>query len=330
MSASGWKDFDGEIVDALHRRDPVAVDRTSSGGMRCPLSGHDDSLRWDDGDYRRGTPPHGTPAMRFRVSPTYILEDPLENFIAGRELVAQALKGEWQKAETGRLGYENSEDALSWNVFRSLQEAAQLGVAARVLAGVEFDGEPELILWGRSIGVDGTTPCLEIQRALDRLEPTHRQQTEPDVVLHVPGWGWIFIESKLSSPTATYAGKDGKLATWRRRYADPTPGLFDAAELDAAVPKSFPEQLLRNVAVAHAISEESERAVVVALVREQYATKVEGWGSRFLAANAPVEARSATWEQLYAALPPGEANLSGLRSYMENKSVGLRRAFALL
>ena len=37
------------------------------------------------------------------------------------------MKGEWQKAETGRLGYENSEDAVSWNVFRSLQEAGQLG-----------------------------------------------------------------------------------------------------------------------------------------------------------------------------------------------------------
>jgi hypothetical protein len=36
-----------------------------------------------------------------------------------------------------------------------------------------------------------------------------------------------------------------------------------------------------------------------------------------------------TWEQIYAALPDGSAQLDGLRAYMENKSHSLRPAFAL-
>ena len=230
-SSPGGRDFDRRIVDALHRRDPAAVNPTSGGGLRCPFAGHDHRLAWEAGDHRRGPEPHGEPALRSRV------------------------------------------------------------------AGVDAGGEPELILWRRRIGLDRTGPCPEIQRALDRLEPQQGQQTEPDVVLHVPGRVWIFIEAKLSSPTATYAGRAGKLAGWRERYAVPTPGLFDDAALDAAVPKSFPEQSRRRVALANAVRAGGERAVVVALVRAQYAPVVEGWAGGDLAAEARVDAVSATSER---------------------------------
>lgn len=149
MSAPGWPDFDDHIVGKLRGGDPAALDKSLGGGMQCPFAGHDDRLRWHDEGYTKGTQAHGEPAVPFRVSPTYILEDPLENFIVGRDLVAGALQGTWKKAETSRLGYENSEDALSWNVFRALQEAGQLDLAARVLTGIEITGDVELLLWGR-------------------------------------------------------------------------------------------------------------------------------------------------------------------------------------
>ena len=116
-----------------------------------------------------------------------------------------ALDGKWKKAETFRLGYENSEDAVSWNVFRSLQEAGQLGLAMKAFAGIEAE-DADLMLWGRRIDLDATAAVPELQRAPDMLEATRRQPTEPDVVLRVPGWGWIFIEAKFSSLTSTHAG----------------------------------------------------------------------------------------------------------------------------
>jgi restriction endonuclease-like protein len=322
MTAPGWQAFDQEVVTKLRRGDASVVKKHPQGGMRCPLAGHDHWLPWAAGGHAKGTEPHGDPPLTFRVSPTYILEDPLDNFIAGRELVA----GLTEKAETFRLGYENSEDAVSWNVFRSLQEGSQLHLAASVLAGVEFDGEPELILWGRRIDHDATAPVPEIKLALDDLEPTHAQQTEPDVVLRLPGWGWIFIEAKLSSPTSTYAGRAGRLKTWIERYADPSQNLFDAAALTAARAETFPEQLLRNVAVADRVRASNERAVVVALVRQQHAHKVDGWAGDYLTPGGRVTTASATWEKLYAAVPAEDTTL---RRYLRGKSVGLRPAFDL-
>ena len=39
--------------------------------------------------------------------------------------------------------------------------------------------------------------------------------------------------------------------------------------------------------------------------------------------------RRVTWESLYAALDPDDDVLAPLRAYLENKSYGLRPAFAL-
>jgi hypothetical protein len=79
---------------------------------------------------RRGTDWHGSPSLRFHASPTFVLEKPLNNFNVGRTLVKEAPTGLWGKAETHRLGRENSEDAVTWNVFRAFQEAGELHLAA--------------------------------------------------------------------------------------------------------------------------------------------------------------------------------------------------------
>ncbi len=153
----GWRDFDPEVVEGLVENDPRFVNRRQNGWIACPLSGHyDDRLGWQEDNYRKGSEPSGDPAVRFRAAPTYVLERALDNFIAGEDLIVQAIDGHWgNRAATGRLGNENSEDALTWNVFRSLQEAGCLGVAARVLADAEAPAEPELFFWGQRLSLTG-------------------------------------------------------------------------------------------------------------------------------------------------------------------------------
>jgi len=55
------------------------------------------------------------------------------------------------KAEAHRLGYEMSEDALSWNVFASLAVAGRLREAAQYLTGRPLRSKPSPYLWGRHI-----------------------------------------------------------------------------------------------------------------------------------------------------------------------------------
>ena len=199
-----------------------------------------------------------------------------------------------RKAETGRLGNENSEDALSFNVFRSLQEAGALGEAARLLAGADVTTEPELIVWGRRVCDATTQPAPELHAALTELETWRGQKTEPDVILRVPGWGWIFVEAKLASPTSTFRGKPEKLKHWANVYGGS--GIFDLGAIEAADHTAFPEQLLRNVAVAHRMAGQ-ERAAGVALVRHVDAKSVEAWAAGYLAdeSSSPTRPRGSSY-----------------------------------
>jgi len=331
--AYGWQDFDPEVVEGLVENDSRFINRRQNGWISCPLSGHyDDQLRWKEDNHRKGSEPCGDPPASFRASPTYVLEHALDNFIVGRDLIGEAISGQWGKADTGRLGNENSEDALTWNVLRSLQEAGCLSIAARVLADAEavteITAEPELFFWGRRLELDRAEAWTELQTVRDELEPGQGQQTEPDACLHIAGWGWLFIEAKFGTGTDVY-DDPARVEAWLERYSAACPGVFDDEAIRAVKLREFPQQLLRNVAFAHKLKGEGEHAMVVALVRDNDPTEIERWVGRCLAATADVSFRRETWEALYRALDPDQANLEQLRLYMENKSYGLRQAFAL-
>jgi len=322
------REIDSAVAEGIRRGNPDCIDKGPDGGLKCPIQGHEHQslLPWTDGDYEQGTSPDEEHRVNFRVSPTFIYADPLDNFIAGQDLIRQAIGGEWGKAETGRLGYENSEDALSWNVFRSLQESETLRPVVDSLTGFETDGEPDLILWGRRILDESSKPCLELDKALEQLEPAHRQRTEPDVVLHWPGQGWLFIEAKFNSPNTTYAKTPGRVDEWLNRYAVTCPGVFDMQAINDADPKVFPEQLLRNIAVASKVISGEEKARVISLVPKSKAVDIEPTVRQFLPATPPVSFGESTWEDLYDVLPD-DPSLSPLRDYMETKTAGMRKAF---
>jgi hypothetical protein len=325
----GWPDFDHVVVKGIAAADPRFLVKDSAGGLRCPLAGHDaEWLRWQQEDHTKGTVPHGTPALVFRVKPTYILDDRLANFIVGHDLIQAALDGDWRKAETHRLGHENSEDALTFNVFRSLQEAGHLAHVAEVVTGGPVASEPELFLWGRRINRDGSTEeWADLQEIRDRVEPKHRQQTKPDVCLHVRDWGWIFIEAKFDFGIKTAASAE-KLRAWCELYPPQAGALFDLDRLADAKAGEFPEQLLRNMVFAELIRGE-ENAHVVALGRKKDKTPIAAWVSACLAPECTVSTSVMSWEQIYHSVPLAGATVRRLRDYLETKSHSLRPAFDL-
>jgi len=325
----GWRDFDAEIVEGLAENDSRFISRRAGGWIACPLNGHyDTKLPWREDNHRKGSVPAGDPPASFRASPTYVLQDPLDNVIAGRDLIAEAVSGGWGRTEAARLGNETSEAALAWNVLRSLQELGELDRAARVLAEVEPRAEPELLFWERRIEQGATAPWAAIAALREELDPGATRASGPDAGLHIPGWGWILIDVKFGGGSDLLDDPAG-VEAWLARFAIPCPGLFDVEAIRNARPRDFPHELLATIALAHRLRAEEEQAVVVALARESELVGVEKWVGRCLAESADVAFRRVTWESLYRALDPTDPKLEPLRAYLENKSYGLRPAFAL-
>lgn len=95
------------------------------------------------------------------------------------------------------LGSRNSEDALTWNVFRSLQIAGRLDLAADVFGLSEPIG---LLLWGLAPEKKDENLQYDVGEMLRSVDGRRRgQMTEPDVVL-VGREEVALIECKLGGP----------------------------------------------------------------------------------------------------------------------------------
>jgi hypothetical protein len=149
-------------------------------------------------------PTHGIMCSR---SPTYIYKDVRNNVIVAKDLLANRIVGHPFKVESWRFGNERGEDALTFNVFRSFQEAGCLNLIARYITGLEDEAEPRLFLWGLELTDDSLTPWDLLIAGRDRFErrlPVNRPKTESDIGLLLGGRYLILIEAKFTSPNTFY------------------------------------------------------------------------------------------------------------------------------
>ena len=147
------------------------------------------------------------------------------------------------------LASENSEDALSWNLFRTLERTGHLDVIARAL-GLQDDFQ--VLYWYRPW--DAVEPLPEITAAVNRVEPWGliggRYQTETDVILKGQRY-LVMVECKLGKPGA-------HVRAWERpsrsrippTYEKPLRALLvDMRDWEATMRRFY--QLLRHLILAN-------------------------------------------------------------------------------
>lgn len=251
----GYEDFDPERVRAL------------SDWKKCPIGGCDLDAITIGVKRRSRIPVCATHGIRLHAG-TFVYWNGMENEVAARlrniqmrpDLAKKFVEGKTGKVESGRLGYEMSEDALSWNVFVGLKEGGGLGKAVSHLCGAMPSREPDLYLWGFGI-VDRAepprtfSPLDEVRGCLE--EGIRKFVTEPDIMLVVPGELLVCIEAKFGSgnPLA-HPGKnaegekptdvDGLLDRYLSPKAEAARSAIDRAEVKAPLHT----QLFRNVVFA--------------------------------------------------------------------------------
>jgi hypothetical protein len=199
-------------------------------------------------------PTHG---IRCHASGTYSYADVRRNIIVDADLVAERLVGHPFKYESNRLGYEKSEDALTWNVYRSLQKAGCLNLLAERISGRAIRVEPRLYLWGLSLTDNTLEPWGLLKVARKRFEsnlPVKRPLTEPDIALYLPGYYLILIEAKFTTINPFYVNgprRDNRSLTKDELldiYQDPNLHMLDVDRARRAERVYY--QLWRNMVFA--------------------------------------------------------------------------------
>jgi hypothetical protein len=321
----GVRDLDPDVV-----RHPSDPDR-----LRCFVRGCQHFLRRPKrGIAGEACPDHG---IYCHVSNTYSYQDVRRNIIASPNLFAERIVGHPFKFESDRLNLERSEDALSWNVFRSLQEAGCLAQAAKFLVGEDHPDEPDLYLWGICVTNDAFEPWDLLVAARERFEnnlPVERPLTEPDIALHLPGKYLMLIEAKFTSPNTFYERgprKDKQSLTLDELleiYQDESLTILDFRAAQSRSRIAY--QLWRNMVFAEWMSmrdNSATKAYHVSLVRSGYERDSAEEFAQLLVDSHRERFCRRTWEGLVGSVDYGRDPSQTLGPYMEHKTERLQKAF---
>jgi len=136
------------------------------------------------------------------ISPsTFAYKEEKDNFLWNDEEESAFLnKIKGVKRETRRLGHENSEDAVTWNVFRYLERNNLLESYLTEISG-KHQLNPEVIYWTYSKNEGRVwTPLENAWEKFEKYTPNHR--TEPDLIIKTED-AVFFTEVKLNSGNDT-------------------------------------------------------------------------------------------------------------------------------
>lgn len=333
--------LDANLPYGTHNLVPQVIRAAGSPRrVRCYVQGCQHVLRTPTQFDRQGEicPVHEIRCHHSSNGSTYSFEDERRNMIAAPDLFQQNIIGHPFKYETHRFGLEKSEDALTWNVFRSFQEAGCLAMIGELLTGQSSAIEPHLYLWGLELTEDRFEPWPLLIAARRRFEsnlPVVRPLTEPDIALHLPGRYLVLIEAKFTSRNTFYQPgppQDSQSLTLQELldiYDDGQLTILDRRRARAA-PRVY-YQLWRNTVFAEWMARSDHprtKAFHVNLVREGSEQDSARRFRELVADGKQDHFRQVTWESLYRAIDD-HRQLQTLRRYLETKTAGLKRAFQL-
>ena len=279
-------------------------------------------------------PDHG---IRCHPSGTYSYADLRRNLIIDADLVASRIVGHPFKYESHRLNQENSEDALTWNVFRSLQQAGALHHVAELITGQSVVEEPRLFLWGLCLTDDTFVPwdlLLAARRRFESNLPVKRPLTEPDIGLFLPGRYLILVEAKFTSPNPTYTDGPRKNSSSLTKtelidiYQAPELRILDIDRARAAEKVHY--QLWRNMVFAEWMALAGGRDTVAYhanLTRAGFETQSCHQFRRVIRVQHQHRFAHLNWESLTGVLPQNPSSLRRIHSYLDSKTANLHRAF---
>lgn len=282
-------------------------------------------------------PDHGIRCHLSGSNPTYTYARAERNIIVSPRLFTSKLRGNKHKFETHRFGYERSEDCLTWNVFRSFQEAGYLHEILRFITGLDIHEEPELYLWGLRMSDDSLDPWPLLLQARERFEtslPVRRPGTEPDIALHWEGKALALIEAKFCSPNTCYVAgprKDAQSLTLDELldiYRDPSLKILDV-EKAKGVERVF-YQLWRNLVFSEymaRLDSPTTQAYHASLVRAGYEHGSTNEFSQLIRPEFADRFTRLTWENLYVLAHLHWRKLGRLIEYMLTKTTSLQPAF---
>ncbi len=241
-----------------------------------------------------------------------------ESIADGHESVlAQAFNLINRPSKVAKFASVNSEDHVTWTLFRHLQLEGRLHTFLSRL-GIAFatqgSAEPTLLLWGVPVPQSsaGAQVHADLTSVVSDLKEKLQRRSEPDVILDLGSGGIVFVEIKLRSPNDSKSDYEG----WQK-YLNNTDAFMDSDKTKS----SGLYELARNWRIAWDMAKDRPMALVnlgpANLFSGKHADSLETF-TKSLRLRPNRRFLTVGWNSLWSALPE---HPEWLRRYVETRRV---------
>src|SRR4030065_2727216 len=171
----------------------------SESAVECPVKGCEQRVERQRKHFRREEkfkcPTHG-----IYISPsTFEYPNEFDNLLWTSPDDVSLLTVLKKYKRESRMARDNSEDAVTWNVFRYLEKTNRLARFLSMLAGYVVK-DVDLIYWSYSHKDQGA--CSELSRAREEFGEDPKRSSEPDLIA-VSDRTMFWIEAKVTATNKT-------------------------------------------------------------------------------------------------------------------------------
>ncbi len=168
-------------------------------GVECPVLGCNARVEKQKRSFKR-VEKFRCPKHKIYISPsTFEYDNETDNLLWKNETDLALLNATKTVKRESRMARDNSEDAVTWNVFRYLETSDQVAKWLSFITQKE-QHQAELIYWSYSQKAQGAWP--QLNRARKEFGENLQRSSEPDSIA-VTETGLFFIEAKVTAANKT-------------------------------------------------------------------------------------------------------------------------------
>ncbi|HNT90476.1 MAG: hypothetical protein BWY08_00755 [Bacteroidetes bacterium ADurb.Bin174] len=275
------------------------------------------------------------PEHKIYISPTtFEYDSKIDNLLWQNKVDLELLEEIKKAKRESRIERDNSEDSLTWNVFRYLENTNQLASLLSHFGHVShFDAD--LIYWSYSLKLKG--PWQELKRARYEFGESQARGSEPDLIA-LTDKSLYFIEAKLTATNNTSPSDKNN----RKKYLTGGNGWYKQvfrSDFDTVAIQAKKYELFRFWLLGSWLAKEINRNFcLINIVLSERDKDIE---ERFIPHIIQVEGqrqfKRITWEGIYDYIvknAPDSQDKQLMVKYFHNKTIGykygiLQKAFSV-
>jgi hypothetical protein len=301
--------------------------------VECPVKGCTEKVERQRGDFKREAR-FKCPKHKIYISPsTFEYPSELDNLLWKDKTDLDLFeKMKTVKREIRRIPRDNSEDAVTWNVFRFLERNSLVDSALSPIIGATLTSS-EVMYW--SFSQTENSSWSELTKAREEFGEEGPRSTEPDIIIRSPD-ALLFIEAKFNSGNKTGPSDTSNSKKYETGGDNWFSKVFNSDYRTVAiVEKKY--QLLRLWLLGSWVAKQQDLDFyLVNLVLSEREKDIEAAFGRHLCKNQRMKFRRITWEGIYhQILNSGSPGIDEMTRYFRSKTIGyddkrkLQRAFSI-